>query len=170
MLVHVLLAFGMLTVLLLGSVGGLVIVRGEVKADKAKDIPNRGIRRTARSAILVGFAVGCVSAMAYGLGSLDIGLPNGLLYGLAGGLSYGGYACLSHAALRLVLWRLGAMPLDYARFLDYATGCGFLKKDGGGYSFVYQPVREFFASQRANTHDRDVATDESPHLSGHAAH
>jgi hypothetical protein len=34
-------------------------------------------------------------------------LPGGLRYALFGGLAFGGYACLSHAAQRLVLWRAG---------------------------------------------------------------
>ena len=50
--------------------------------------------------------------------------------GLAAGLAYGGYACLSHAALRLVLWRTGALPLNCVRFLDYAAERGLTPTGG----------------------------------------
>ncbi len=46
-------------------------------------------------------------AMVDRLGS---GLIIGLLFGLLRGLAYGGYACLSHFALRFVLWRKGYLP------------------------------------------------------------
>src|SRR5205823_2042153 len=59
------------------------------------------------------------------------------LYGLIGGLAYGGYAYLSHFALRLTLWRVHAIPLDCIRFLNYANDCVLLCRVGGGYKFVH---------------------------------
>jgi hypothetical protein len=47
----------------------------------------------------------------------------------------------------LVLWRFGAMPLDYVRFLDYAAERVFLRKVGGGYIFVHRLLLEHFASR-----------------------
>ena len=67
------------------------------------------------------------------------------------GLSYGGYACMSHFALRLVLWRSGVIPWDYTRFLDYAADRIVLHKVGGGYIFVHRLVQDYFAALDAHT-------------------
>jgi hypothetical protein len=64
---------------------------------------------------------------------------------LLGMLTYGGYACLSHLALRFVLWRSDAMPWRYARFLDYCAERLFLRKAGGGYLFIHRLLQEHFA-------------------------
>jgi eukaryotic-like serine/threonine-protein kinase len=151
--------------LLFGAVGGLV--SGELRERSA---PNQGIRRSARTAVLVGLGTGllyvlAVSAVTGTLGSvlaatqgwsvdwrpglrgLVLGtIPGGLLYALIGGLAYGGYACLSHAALRLILWRAGSLPLDAVRFLDHAAELAFLRKAGGGYLFVHRLLQEHFAA------------------------
>ena len=151
--------------LLFGAVGGLV--SGELRERSA---PNQGIRRSARTAVLVGLGTGLLYVLALsavsallasvltvtqgwpvdwraGLLALVLGtLPGGLLYALIGGLAFGGYACLSHAALRLVLWRAGNLPLDAVRFLDHAAGRAFLRRAGGGYLFVHRLLQEHFAA------------------------
>jgi hypothetical protein len=77
---------------------------------------------------------------------LAVGLAFGLAFGLVFGLTYGGYACQAHFALRLVLWRSGAIPWDYTRFLDYAADRIFLYKVGGGYVFVHRMLQEYFTA------------------------
>jgi hypothetical protein len=77
---------------------------------------------------------------------LGSGLVGGLASGLAVGRAFGGYGCFSHGALRLVLWRLGALPLSTIRFLDYATERVFLRRVGGGYIFVHRLLQDYFAS------------------------
>jgi hypothetical protein len=60
-------------------------------------------------------------------------------------------ACLSylpllkHLSLRLVLWHSGAIPWNYAHFLDYAAERIFLQKVGGGYIFIHRMLMEHFA-------------------------
>jgi hypothetical protein len=66
--------------------------------------------------------------------------------GVIGALTYGGYASISHLALRLVLWQSGAMPWNYARFLDYAVERALLHKVGNGYIFIHRLLMEHFAS------------------------
>jgi hypothetical protein len=61
-------------------------------------------------------------------------------------LSFGGYACLSHLALRLVLSRNGSLPFRLVPFLDYCAERIFLRKVGGGYIFVHRLLMEHFAS------------------------
>ncbi len=93
------------------------------------------MHRSARNALL--------SGLSYGL---FIGLLGGLLGGLLFGLIFGGLACIQHLVLRIMLWRNSSAPLRYARFLDYAAGCIFLRKVGGGYIFVHRLLLEYFAS------------------------
>lgn len=121
----------------------------------ASSRPNEGIRRSTRSAIrngLVGWVVVWVGGevsegLALGLRAvLNSGLTSGLTSGLVVGLAFGGYAVLSHLALRVVLWRHGAMPLNYVRFLDYCVERIFLRRVGGGYIFVHRMLLEYFAS------------------------
>jgi eukaryotic-like serine/threonine-protein kinase len=78
--------------------------------------------------------------------TLVLGLIFGSLYGLIGGLAYGGFAYLSHFVLRLMLRREQAMPLDYVRFLNFASDCIFLRKVGGGYVFVHRLLQEYFCA------------------------
>ena len=78
---------------------------------------------------------------------LSLGLLSGLLSGLLGGLRFGGYACLHHFALRLVLWHEDFAPFNYVRFLNYATARIFLYKAGGGYVFVHRMLLEYFAAK-----------------------
>ncbi len=86
-----------------------------------------------------------LTAMVQGAG---IGAMAGLFLG---GLFYGGLPCLQHSVIRLLLYRYGFIPWNYARFLNYAVDCIFLRKVGGGYIFVHRLLLEYFASLRANS-------------------
>lgn len=68
---------------------------------------------------------------------LNIGLLDG-----------GGKACIQHFTLRLLLYRDGYIPWNYARFLDYATERIFLQKVGGGYIFIHRLLLEHFAQMK----------------------
>jgi hypothetical protein len=74
------------------------------------------------------------------------------------GLAYGGYACLSHFALRVVHWRNGSIPWNYARFLDYCAERIFLRKVGGGYIFIHRMLMEYFASLDTSQLSDEAAT------------
>ena len=77
---------------------------------------------------------------------LLIGLLLALVFGFSVWLDYGGRACIQHLVLRVMLRLNGSAPLHYVRFLDYAAGCIFLRKVGGGYIFVHRLLLEYFAS------------------------
>jgi hypothetical protein len=62
------------------------------------------------------------------------------------GLANGGFACIQHLALRLTLWRSGAMPWNYAAFLDEAAERLLLRKVGGGYLFMHRLLLEYVAA------------------------
>jgi hypothetical protein len=147
--------FGLSVALLFGLAFGLVfglvgaLVGHEVEA---RLIPNQGIRRSARTAILIGLVFGLAGALVVGLlngqhNGPFAGLLVGLLFAPTVGLIFGGYACISHIALRLVLWRIGALPLRTVSFVDYATERVFLRRVGGGYIFVHRLLQEHFAGQ-----------------------
>jgi hypothetical protein len=148
---------GLIGGLVFGMIGGLLGGR-EVQA---KLTPNQGIWRSARSAILGGV----VGALVFGLVHEFVFQstwpfdnifvqPVGMLvdmgfFGVVFGLASGGYACFSHSALRLVLWRADALPLRTISFLDYATERIFLRRVGGGYIFVHRLLQEYFAGVAA---------------------
>jgi hypothetical protein len=132
-----------------GLLSGLISSELEIKV-----IPNQGIWRSARSAIVAGLAgalfSGLLSGLLFRLGAVQGTIREALGIGLVGGLicamAYGGYACLSHLALRLILYHHGRVPWNYARFLDYCVERIFLHRVGGGYIFVHRLLMEYFAA------------------------
>ena len=156
-----------------GLVGGLI--PGEV-GPKEWVVPNQGIRRSGRRAVLVGTTIAALGTLAFGLlffgihGEWWFGAQAGLLIGAILGplaaFAFGGSACLSHAALRVVLWRAGALPLDAVRFLDYAVQCTFLYRAGGGYRFVHALWQQYFTAPpdppAAGDYPQDYPQDHPP--------
>ncbi len=107
-------------------------------------IPNQGIKESARSAL----AWGVIGALFSGLLS-QILQPDFFFIGVLFGLTYGattqGRACIQHFNLRVILYFSRNIPWNYARFLDYATERIFLQKVGGGYIFIHRLLMEHFA-------------------------
>jgi hypothetical protein len=150
-------AFGLATLVTLLVTTGLTV--GEIET---KTAPNQGIWRSARNVLNVGGAVclmvGVQAGVVYWLVQrllgemygLSVDLAFALLYGLpvglAVGLLYGGLACIQHIVLRYILYRAGAIPWRYARFLDEAAEHIFLRKVGGGYIFVHRLLQEYFVA------------------------
>ena len=138
----------------------------------AKTTPNEGIHRSARMALISGVSSGLAGGLMGGtvvagyasiisgqltqsaarrVAWLDAGLLVGLFAGLVGGLTsglrYGGRACLQHLVLRLLLRRNGSAPWSYVDFLDYAAERIFLRKVGGGYTFIHPLLQDYFAAR-----------------------
>jgi hypothetical protein len=144
-----------LTFALIGAVGGGIfsgLIGGDIPI---RTRANEGIRRSVSSALVSALVVGPGFGLIFGLAlglltSLWSGLLLGMLFGVAGGLGaglvYGGFAAFQHLVLRLVLWRSGAIPWNYARLLDHCAERIFLRKVGGGYIFVHRLLMEHFAS------------------------
>ncbi|NTU78809.1 MAG: hypothetical protein HGA45_05305 [Chloroflexales bacterium] len=144
--------------LIFGLAGGLIIglAAGLESGSMASGMaPNQGIMRSARHALLIGMGAGLITGGTVGVGAvvingLFIGLLDALFYSLAAwlvvGLAFGGYACLSHLALRLVLWRRDALPLNLVAFLDACVGRVLLRRVGSGYIFVHRLLLEYFAA------------------------
>lgn len=70
----------------------------------------------------------------------------GLLFGLVGGLQFGGLAYFQHYLLRLLFARSRILPWRAARLLEEATECILLQRVGGGYQFMHPLLQEYFAS------------------------
>ena len=153
--------------LAVGLVAGLSFGEIETRA-----LPNEGIHRSARQAVVVGLLSGVFITLALGLAA---GLAGGLIFGLidgpAGGLVFGlilgtglgaafglfggcfaglkagGGAFIKHFVLRLWLIRSGSIPLNYVKFLDFAADRMLLRKVGGGYMFIHRMLLEWFAER-----------------------
>ncbi len=157
------LAFG-----LVGSMaGGLYSDEVELRT-----LPNQGIRRSALNALRIGVPIGLAGVIAGTftlrlagilIFELDVeyvrllfttqmtfellfGLLAGLALGMAFGLFFGGFAVLRHGLLRLMLWLSGAMPWNYARFLDFACDLIFMRRVGGSYIFLHRLLLDYFAA------------------------
>ncbi len=76
---------------------------------------------------------------------------------ILGILVYGGLDVIKHYTLRLILWWKGYAPLNYVRFLDYATKLIFLRKVGGGYIFIHRMLMEHFAAMRKEESGPEVS-------------
>lgn len=172
------LLFGLGVGLLAGALGGL-----EGGAVQATMRPNQGVWRSARSALLSSGGSALLLGALAGMDgffareaptgvavlidqgliiNLSIGPALGVVVALTIGpivaLAYGGYACLAHLALRLGLWRAGATPWNYARFLDYAAERVLLRKVGGGYIFIHRRLLDYFAAQPGAPPDSDLGS------------
>jgi hypothetical protein len=131
---------GLGPVLVVAVLSGLS--HGEVQT---KTVPNEGICRSFWRALSTGLCVRFLAGIfaelfkrlgvEHGAGGRSVQfywLPIGLLVSVGVGLRFGGFACLQHIVLRLLLRCNGFAPLNYVKFLDYATERIFLYNVGGG--------------------------------------
>jgi len=153
------LRFGLRTALVAAPVVGLAslilgqIMRLSIPNIGGKTFPNQGIKQ---SAIISGVVAPTVGLLAGGVAGLATGYissgSHGWLAGLVAGLVswlaialYPGLGCIQHLMLRLLLYRSGAIPWNYARFLNYATSRLLLQRSGGRYQFRHDLLQEHFA-------------------------
>ena len=66
------------------------------------------------------------------------------------GLSLGLGSVIRHFSLRLMLYRNGNIPWNYAKFLDHATKHRFIQLVGGRYRFMHDLLRKHFAQMPLN--------------------
>jgi Effector-associated domain 10/NACHT domain len=140
-----------------GIVGGLSAtivgcIDGELIGPEIdiKTYPNQGIYRSAMNAAIVALSFATVFALVGILkGNTNLAFSLGLIGAVSGNVVGGGLACLQHFTLRLILWCHGAIPWNYARFLNHANERIFLQRVGGHYRFIHDLLREYFASGQA---------------------
>jgi DNA-binding SARP family transcriptional activator len=140
-----------LVVGLIGAIGS-GFTSGEIET---KIAPNQGIRRSLggalRMSLAIGIPFGLANGIGYGLtldwpGGIGKGVSSAIESGVACWLICGGLACLQHLVIRYFLYRQGAMPWNYAAFLDYATDRTFLRPVGGSYMFIHRLLLEYLAT------------------------
>jgi hypothetical protein len=129
--------------------GGLTVGLADERA-----IPNEGIQRSARYALMLGAPSMVATTLLFALAASLLKLQGqtlavGLIFGLVAGLVVGGYAggwaCLRHLTLRALLVYNKAAPWQYIRFLNDATDSLFLRRAGSGYLFVHRLLQEHLA-------------------------
>jgi hypothetical protein len=144
--------------------GGIIGLLGGGSVSKLSEsmLPNEGIRRSLQLALrfglIGGLTCGAVVWSLLGLAgemgfAATLGVGSALTGGLIVGLAYGGYACISHYALRLVFWASREAPLRLARFCDSGVDRLLLRRVGGGYIFTHRLLMEHFATMT----DEDIA-------------
>ncbi len=147
------LIFGPLMGLLFGLLGGL-IGGFQPAAREMKTRPNQGMRLTVQSAVKMSVVGGLVVGLLTMGVTLPTGAEDGIVAGvMAGGVAalilglwYGGLDIIEHGLVRISIAQRGHGPLNYARFLDYATDeLNFLQRVGGGYTFIHRYLLEHFA-------------------------
>lgn len=121
---------------------------------ESREQPNQGIRTSFWNAsrltglVLLQFAMIGLLGMRLVIPP-SVGRSLGLVVGIAFSspiwVLFGGYTTVQHVALRRILHRDGLIPLNYARFLDYAASSILLRKVGGGYVFIHRYLLEYFA-------------------------
>ncbi len=134
--------------------------------------PGQGIRQSAKYALIMGvfnmlvFPISVGTYLVLILRFIDpsnsvftLSLPTMLLamllagaifapiIGISVGLYYGGFACIKHLMLRLVLSLNHLAPWNYVHFLDYAVEHIFLRRIGGGYIFIHRQFQGYFAAK-----------------------
>ena len=140
--------------------------------DRRRSTPNQGVKRSVGNATLLGLLAGIFSgpvifcyvmfariptAMVQGSGiinelkgELSVGLSSGLMAAITGSLLVwfltGGLAGARHLLLRIQLTHANLLPWETIRFLDEATRCILLYREGGGYRFIHRLLLEYFAS------------------------
>lgn len=115
-------------------------------------VPNQGIQLSARNALVVALLTVAILGLLAGMLMLlwpKIGMGFAKMALGMGGLMwlwYGGLDLLYHGTLRAILWWNDYMPLNVVRFLDHAAAQIFLRKVGGGYTFVHQLLQDYFVT------------------------
>ncbi|NEO81184.1 NACHT domain-containing protein [Moorena sp. SIO4G3] len=155
------LIYGLLYGLSVGLIRGLIIgllyglIRG-LSGEEVKTInkPNQVIKESAKNTVILSLISFPGTFLLFVLPDLVLGENVKLLSmlirasGMAMliGFSYAGRPVIQHFVLRLILWRSGSIPWNYADFLSYATERCLIKQVGGRYRFIHDLLREHFAT------------------------
>jgi hypothetical protein len=129
---------------------------------KGRTVPNEGIFRSARRALIVGIPMGLFGGIFAGvfippIASIYTVVMMSFFFALAVGLVFGGRACLRHIALRLLLVYDDFAPLRYNAFLRDSAQRLFLRRNASGYTFVHKLIRDYFAEYHDSPHARSAS-------------
>ncbi|MEQ9667036.1 NACHT domain-containing protein [Coleofasciculus sp. G2-EDA-02] len=131
---------GLFLFIIYSSISFLCIVTSEEIEESPA--PNYRVREASKTAFLISILFCIFYIIAF---QIPVIYYRGIscILGFLACFSY--LPLLQHLSLRLVLWQSGAIPWNYARFLDYAAERIFLQKVGGGYIFIHRMLIEHFA-------------------------
>ncbi|NJL61453.1 MAG: NACHT domain-containing protein [Methylacidiphilales bacterium] len=152
------LILGLITGLIAGLIFGLIDgLKGEIVN---KSIPNQGIRNSGKNMVFLII----VFSLIFVLGQIwlkpfllklvtakevtKIINSSQVLVVFSVVICGGGFACIQHFSLRLVLWYNRYIPWDYAKFLNRASERRFIQQIGGRYRFIHRLLLEHFADMR----------------------
>jgi MFS family permease len=118
-----------LTVILLAGIQGLGLVGSQSVTD-------------GHSLLSLLFIAGVVQESM--LRAILFAITGALLFGFLAG---GGFACIQHLCLRIILTQDRKIPWNYARFLNYCVERRLLQRIGGRYRFIHRELLDHFAQQ-----------------------
>lgn len=133
-----------------------VMIATQAQEPAIRKKPNQGIWRSLLNSLRLGFLAGlptmilggfASTVMAEGwVGGVALGyLAASIVFGV--GLVKGGGAFVKHFALRFLLYYGKALPFFLRPWLDYCVDHLFLRRIGGGYTFVHRMLLEHFAAK-----------------------
>ena len=123
------------------------LLLGKQLADQRIQTPNEGIHRSMKNGLLFLLAGGLITGLGFGLAlQPSLGLTGGLFFGVVSGFIFGLRAVIQHYNLRFHLWRTHTFPWKAQHFLDDAVDRIFLRRVGGGYSFVHRLLLNYLAA------------------------
>jgi eukaryotic-like serine/threonine-protein kinase len=133
---------------------GLLIAGLSAALRDERVVPNEGIRRSTRYAIVVGLPVGLSAGLIFGffaelvygaVSGLYAGLGVGLAFAVASALMFGGAACVQHYVVRTWLVRRSIAPWHYGSFLEAMAQRLLLRRSGSAYLFIHRLLRDHLA-------------------------
>ena len=129
---------------------------------KAKEIPNQGIKLSLEKSLLISVIATPFFFLVPYLTTLVMGdfhrepFTFSIAMGIMVGLMTGGLPCIQHFALRLVLYKNGLSPWNYARFLRSAAQQRLIQQVGGRYRFIHDALRQQFVRSRAVSQQESI--------------
>lgn len=151
---------GLIGALMGGFIGGLNRLTVDLRSR-----PGAGITTSLKNYLIAVLVIGTTVALVngvriqldlmlslYGYSPYSIGnLIIGLIFGLIGGLAFGGDFLIKHFTTRMFLILCGRIPGHLIDFLEYAKERVFLRRVGGGYIFINRMLMEHFAKMNHGT-------------------
>lgn len=140
--------------LMFGVIIGLSVNFFLDKQIKTRNKPNQEILELVKNTLVLGLIISPFTMLLFYAIPLitrveNVQLINTVIPGLGLAFLFGiisaGLPVIQHFALRLILWKSGAIPWNYARFLSYANERRLIKQVGGRYRFIHDLLREHFA-------------------------
>jgi hypothetical protein len=117
-----------------------------------RDIPNAGVRWSARNALLSGVVATLVTGLTGWLqGGAREALTTAPVLGAIAAAGFGGWGFIQHYTIRALLAREGSAPRRYNSFLQAMTQRHLLYRTGSAYIFMHRLLRDHLAGQAADT-------------------